>query len=41
MAANGLNPLGIGEGFEHTVITDEMNRLSLNPLGIGEGFEPL
>ena len=36
----GLNPLGIGEGFELKLLKMTKNYwLSLNPLGIGEGFE--
>ena len=37
----GLNPLGIGEGFELTMTITAVQRLCLNPLGIGEGFELL
>ena len=36
----GLNPLGIGEGFEPIILQlDDDPYKSLNPLGIGEGFE--
>ena len=37
----GLNPLGIGEGFEQLVLVAlKLVSTGLNPLGIGEGFEP-
>ena len=36
----GLNPLGIGEGFELFGIIILKKIKCLNPLGIGEGFEP-
>ena len=36
----GLNPLGIGEGFELYVEFVTFTAKCLNPLGIGEGFEP-
>ena len=34
-----LNPLGIGDGFEHATVITTACGISLNPLGIGEGFE--
>ena len=37
----GLNPLGIGEGFEPIHFKKSKVSGSLNPLGIGEGFEQL
>ena len=37
-----LNPLGIGEGFEHHLCDyATLKNDCLNPLGIGEGFEPI
>gem|GEM_PF-6243221 len=35
----GLNPLGIGEGFERIDSSLPTRANGLNPLGIGEGFE--
>ena len=38
----GLNPLGIGEGFEPVRYElKPLGLLCLNPLGIGEGFEQM
>ena len=39
LVLEGLNPLGIGEGFELSIIDYLIGFMRLNPLGIGEGFE--